>query len=120
MRLMALCELLMLSTSDDSLDDIAHRLRYRQLGAEHSPPALADLLDRLVRERAALGRQLRDLEQITTTQATAGAARNAYARGYREAQADVAAMVQHDRDLCAAIAALRPRFAEAGAAAQAV
>lgn len=109
----------MLSASDDSLFDLAHRLRHGQLGAEHGREALAGLLERLVRERAALGRQLRDLEQITQTQATAGAARNAYARGYREAQEAIAAIVTADRDLSVAIMTLRPQFAEAGAAARA-
>ncbi len=109
----------MLSTSDDSLADIARCLRLRQLGQEHSPGALASLLERLMRERAALAAQLRTAEQIAATPATQAAARNAYGRGYRDAQAEIAALVAHDRDLCAAIAALQPSFAEAGAAAQA-
>lgn len=109
----------MLSTNDDSLADIARRLRLRQLGQEHSPAALASLLDRLLRERAALAAQLRGAEQVAATPVTQAAARNAYARGYHDAQAEIIGLVAYDRELCAAIAACQPVFAEAGAAAQA-
>ncbi len=60
----------MLSVSDPALADLVRRLRLGHLGAEHSPAALADVLERLLRERTALAAQLRTLEQIAATPAS--------------------------------------------------
>lgn len=107
----------MLATEDASLAEISRRLRNGTNGAEHSPPAIAVLIDALRRERVALQAEARELEQLALLRKTGANERNAYSEGYRAALLAVIALFPGDIDLELSIKDLKPSFQAASEAA---
>jgi hypothetical protein len=106
----------MLSTAPASLVATAARLRSGVITQDYAPGAVAELIEALAREKREAAAHIEELEQL----ATPAAARNAYARGWREAQGFFAAELtaRGYPDIAEEFATLSPVFAEAGRAAQ--
>lgn len=67
----------------------AHALRTGQIPADYAPPAIADLLEAMLQTRRALRAEINDMEQVFQTSRTHAALRTEYARGFRDAQAQI-------------------------------
>lgn len=67
----------------------AHALRTGQIPADYAPPAIADLLEAMLQTRRALRAEINDMEQVFQTSRTHAALRTEYARGFRDAQAQL-------------------------------
>jgi hypothetical protein len=74
-----------LPTDQRSVSEVVRRLRDHDLGAEHSPVAIGDLLLSVQTARLEAERRVREYENLVDCRRTGGSERASYVRGFNEA-----------------------------------
>lgn len=75
---------------DPSIALCSRALRLGRITADYTPPAVADLIDALAQQRRDMRAELDELQRIYMTPATQALLRTEYARGFRDAQEQLA------------------------------
>lgn len=88
----------------------AAALRSGLIPADYAPPFIAQLLEALVTERRGLRAEINEMEQTHVLSRTYAALRTEYARGFRDAQAQLMRALPAEEVL---IETLSPSFAAA-------
>lgn len=78
------------SDDESSVSRAITALRSGAIYADYAPPAIADLIETLWREKIGLRSEISEMEQVYITSKTHAALRTEYARGFRDAQEQLA------------------------------